>query len=107
MPFRPTGEKPVYCSSCFEKIGNSSNNSRNYQDRGDNRGRDFSPSRSYEPRNFGGSPNKDQLAAIGVKLDKIIALLTLKTQNVTLSDEKPQVKPKKVKRAKKEGTILG
>jgi len=27
VPFRPTGEKPIYCSSCFEKQGNSRSSS--------------------------------------------------------------------------------
>ena len=38
VPFRPTGDKPIYCSNCFEKEGGSSSNRRD--SRGDSR-RDF------------------------------------------------------------------
>jgi CxxC-x17-CxxC domain-containing protein len=34
VPFRPTGDKPIYCSSCFEKEGGFSANKR---DRGERR----------------------------------------------------------------------
>ncbi|MFA6603144.1 MAG: CxxC-x17-CxxC domain-containing protein [Candidatus Shapirobacteria bacterium] len=111
VPFRPTGEKPVYCSSCFEKMGNSSNNSRSYSERDNSRNRDFGPrnyeQKSYEPRNFGTSPNKDQLAAIGAKLDKIIALLTPVQPKIKLEAEEAPVKVKKAKKVKKEPTLLG
>ncbi len=33
VPFRPTGNKPIYCSSCFEKEGGSSTNRRNKDNR--------------------------------------------------------------------------
>ncbi|MFH1840619.1 MAG: CxxC-x17-CxxC domain-containing protein [Candidatus Shapirobacteria bacterium] len=49
VPFRPTGDKPVYCSQCFEKSG----------------GRD-------NPR----PQNNEQLESINHKLDKILDILT-------------------------------
>ncbi len=49
VPFRPTGERPVFCNDCF----------RNH--------RDASPSR------FGGG---EQFEAINFKLDKILKILT-------------------------------
>ncbi len=50
LPFMPTGEKPVYCSDCFEK--NS----------GDSGKRRFD--------------NKSEMEVINQKLDKILELLT-------------------------------
>lgn len=38
VPFRPTGEKPVYCSDCFGDKGGGNSRNSNW-DRGDNRGR--------------------------------------------------------------------
>ena len=55
VPFRPTGDKPVYCSDCFEKMGG----------RGDSR----------RPQSTGADQNKAQFEALNAKLDKILALL--------------------------------
>lgn len=55
VPFRPTGERPVFCNDCF----------RNHRDAGPSR---FS----------GGNSNqyKEQFEAINFKLDKILKILT-------------------------------
>jgi len=52
VPFRPTGDKPIYCSNCFEKERGSSSNRRDSRgdSRRDNRGdrdnrRDFNESK--------------------------------------------------------------
>lgn len=55
VPFKPTGDKPVYCSDCFEKMGGRD---------------DRKPSR--EPRNDG------RLDEVNAKLDKILSLLEAK-----------------------------
>lgn len=62
VPFRPTNGKPVYCSECFEKMGNRSD------------------SRSDRPRFDDRAPRAPQsqgpdLSAINAKLDKILAIL--------------------------------
>lgn len=65
VPFVPTGEKPVFCSDCFEKRGGGSD-SRRFEDRGPRR------------PNFEGNmkpQNNLQLEAINTKLDKILAIL--------------------------------
>ena len=56
VPFRPSGEKPVYCSDCFKK-----NDSRNdsFEPRGESRSSSSSP----------------DLTEINRKLDKILELL--------------------------------
>jgi len=62
VPFKPTGEKPVYCSECFEKMGGKSER------------RSFDRPRQ-EDRNTGNSDLKIQLEALNRKLDTIIGLL--------------------------------
>jgi len=109
VPFKPTGEKPVYCSSCFERKDNNSGQ-RNYQYQrddqkrssyGSNRG--YGSNKSYGNRDFGNkrfenrSPapkqpqNSRQLDMVIEKLDKIIYLL---------SEKKAVIKAKKVKKVK-------
>ena len=67
VPFRPSGEKPVYCSDCFEKKGGSDSS----------RSRDR---RDFPRRSFGGDRSISQLTEkIGVlntKLETIINLLS-------------------------------
>ena len=54
VPFKPTGDKPVYCSICFRKGGNSSERSTST-----------------------GGPSLD-LREINEKLDKIMEALDIK-----------------------------
>ena len=69
VPFRPTSGKPVYCSDCFEKMGGRNSDSR--PERPERNRSDFSD-RTQAPR----VDNSKQFEALGVKLDKIIELLT-------------------------------
>ena len=66
VPFKPTGQKPVYCSDCFEKFGRDSS-PRRFEDRGQRRS-DFEQKGS-RPQ------NNDQFNELNSKLDKIIYLL--------------------------------
>lgn len=78
VPFRPTGEKPVYCSDCFRTM--SANNDK----RSDapfsrkpsiDRDRPRSDSSDRSSR-FPAMPhNREQFEQLNVKLDKIIRLL--------------------------------
>ncbi len=87
LPFRPTGEKPVYCSDCFEKIeGKGDKNTRN---------RNASmPAVDY----------KAQFEALNARLDKIMSILSpkvekeeVKTEVVEVQEEtKPEKKKKSV-----------
>ncbi len=52
VPFKPTGDKPVYCSECFEKMGGKENRRRGQ-----------------------GGNYEAQFKAINEKLDKILDLL--------------------------------
>lgn len=58
VPFKPTGDKPVFCSDCFRKEGDSGS-------RGDFGSREKS----------GSGISSDQFNQINKKLDKIIAFL--------------------------------
>lgn len=62
VPFNPTGDKPVYCSDCFGKMGGRDDRRPFDRSRQDNRG----PS---------ADKYKTQLESINAKLDKILGLL--------------------------------
>ena len=66
VPFKPSGDKPVFCSECFRNEG--AGNSFGSRDRGD-RGR---PERSSSS---GTGMTSDQFKILNVKLDKIIDIL--------------------------------
>lgn len=80
LPFRPTGEKPVYCSNCFEKtIGRDGGNERSF---GGNR--DFGGNnRRFEHRDtkdYSQDNTRAEIEALNKKLDKIIELLSVKKE---------------------------
>lgn len=91
VPFKPSSNKPIYCSSCFEKRENSHD--------GDSKG-----------KNFNG--NSEQLDLIISKLDMIISALETKKEPVVKKEikkkvekkepVKKEIKKKTVKKAKKE-----
>lgn len=68
VPFRPSGEKPVYCSNCFDRNGRSTDSSR-FGDRN-------SPRPHFDSRNSNPPQNNEQFNRLNAKLDKILALLT-------------------------------
>jgi len=69
LPFRPTGDKPVYCSECFEKEGGSSNRSVS------------APTNQY----------KEQFEMLNSKLDRILKALTVTTPVVPVKEIKKEV----------------
>ena len=86
VPFRPSGEKPVYCSNCFEK-SDSRDGGRRFESRDNNRG----DTRDYRQENA----NNAQMEAINRKLDRILDLLTVKEQKELKEAKRPK-KTKKV-----------
>ncbi len=74
VPFRPSGEKPVFCNECFgKKKGDTGTAPRN--DRGP---RDFAPKPAYAPAAHapaGNDPMHKQMEAINSKLDRLIKLM--------------------------------
>lgn len=83
IPFKPTGERPVYCRDCFAKNGGP--------ERRDNFNRDNKGSRDFQRPAFSNAPqavrfqpqpqpvhqHSTQLADISAKLDQVIKLLTI------------------------------
>lgn len=76
VPFKPTGDKPVYCSSCFGKKSGFENS------RFERRDSERPSFRRDERGDRGGSvshnDNKQQFEMLNAKLDSILRLLTSK-----------------------------
>lgn len=87
VPFKPTGDKPVYCSDCFEKMGGRSER------------KPFDRPRFGEKRN-NDSHYKVQFSDINAKLDKILKLLETKPT----VEVDPEVKSLKTEKATKKKT---
>jgi len=77
VPFRPTGDKPVYCSDCFEKMGGRRQDSPQ-------------PERS-DFRTPSPDQCKGQFDSLNAKLDRILGLLEPK-----VAEEVEAPKAKKV-----------
>lgn len=93
VPFRPTGERPVLCSNCFEQAGGrgprDSRDSRGPRDshRSDSRRFDRPPRMERPQRN-------EEYEQLNAKLDKILKLLQkMKPQNEEMSLEDLVAKP--------------
>jgi len=99
VPFRPTGEKPVYCSSCFE----AKEGGRNDRSSGGRSG-------GFERRSApSGGDNKqvlEQLTSLSSKLDKVISLLVpeVEAKPVAKKSEPKEVKAEKETEAKPKAT---
>lgn len=99
VPFKPTMGKPVYCSDCFETMGG----------RNADGGRNERPERRDRPsfdRHQAPAPRVDygqQFESLSKKMDKIIELLTPKTEEKKemLVEVKEEVKPVKKTKATK------
>ncbi len=92
VPFKPTGEKPVYCSNCFETSG-----------RGESR-----PNREYTKPRYDDKPKKNnnelkaEMEKLNAKLDKILKILAPVVHSEAKKDKKEEVVVKKsVKKAAK------
>ena len=71
VPFRPSGQKPVYCRACFGGPTQVSSNRENFRDRG------ASPANSFEPR-MGNKSIADlerQIWAMNNKIDSMLKIL--------------------------------
>jgi len=80
VPFKPSGDKPIYCSDCFEKKGGrDSNRSR---DRRDSPRRSFGDRDSRRPSRSNINDRSisqliEKIEILNTKLDTIINLLSL------------------------------
>jgi len=84
VPFRPTGEKPIFCSDCFSaKRGGEAPRAPRGGSFGGDRAprRDFSPSYNSAPRgdsstsSLQASDVKKQLEFLGMKIDRLTKLV--------------------------------
>ncbi len=78
LPFKPTGERNVYCNDCFKGDGNNPTT-----------------------KDSTNQCNKEQMEALGKKLDKIIELLTPKAIEKDIPVEAKEKKVKEKKEVKK------
>lgn len=69
VPFQPTGEKPVYCSDCFEKTNGRDGGNREFG--GNNRRFEQRDTKDYNQDN-----TRTEIEALSKKMDRIIELLT-------------------------------
>ena len=98
VPFKPSGEKPVYCSDCFEKKGGSdSNRSR---DRRDSPRRSFGGGDSRRPPQSNISDRStsqlvEKIEILNTKLETIINLLS------SAGEKKSELVEDKMKKSKK------
>lgn len=91
VPFRPTGERPVYCSKCFQN--NRHSDSRRYNN-------------NFENKNDNVSKNSDaqfkkQFETLNLKLDKILKIITPVVEPDIIKAEKMEEKPAKAAKKKK------
>jgi CxxC-x17-CxxC domain-containing protein len=100
VPFRPSGDKPIYCNDCFgDKRGNEDRGPRrDFGDRGGRRDFGGKPARSFDKPAQRDSDVGNQIKELSQKIDRILAVLEKNTQ------PKTEVKPveKKVAPAKAE-----
>lgn len=112
VPFRPSGDRPVYCSNCFEKRSNEDGNSRESDKRSYRKSR-FEERRTSSPA-FDGIGNAsvqlsgqivEQLRSLNTKLDKIISALepkVVESQVIETKVKKSKASKKKVSEEKVE-----
>jgi CxxC-x17-CxxC domain-containing protein len=105
VPFQPTGEKPVYCSNCFEKTsGREGSSERNFG--GGNR--DFGGgSRRYESRDtkdYQQDNTRSEIEALNKKLDRILDILLARDIKAPEKKMAPD-QDKKIKKIKEKKVI--
>lgn len=77
VPFRPSGDKPVYCSDCFnkKKVGDDRGPRRDFGDRAPRREFNDRPAPRADfarPTPVNNDDTKNQLRDISIRLDKLI-----------------------------------
>jgi CxxC-x17-CxxC domain-containing protein len=106
VPFRPTGDRPVFCNSCFKKGGAPN---KGYESRFEPRNEPRFESRKEPRSEQRNDSNKEQFDALNAKLDRIVKILTTLASKETsiepeMAKEESEVAPKP-KRKKKEKKV--
>ena len=113
VPFRPTGDKPVYCSNCFG--GKRDNNSRggdrfgkkSFGDRGPRRDFGDRPARPQFDGGRGNDEIKRGLEQVNIKLDQLIRSIDLLAKaNVSQPVETKVAEARKVKAEPAKKTVV-
>lgn len=84
VPFKPSGDKPIYCSNCFENKGGGSNRSGKRQSGGS----------SYQKQDNTNKQLLDQVTSLNKKLDRILTVI----ESGSPKKEKPEPEKKDVKK---------
>ena len=96
VPFRPTGEKPVYCNDCFgsKREGTFEKNDRGGRDFGSKpefkKDRDFSSRSDSAPK--GNDDLKRQVEMISTKLDALIKMIQSAPRPTAVEPKKESLK---------------
>lgn len=97
VPFKPSGDKPVYCNECFGKRNsggkNQSRGRQNFSRRDYRDDRARKPNVSFKQNDENILRLEKTLKSLGTKLDTIISLLSVKKEE--------QVEPAKKKKVTK------
>jgi len=103
VPFKPFGNKPVFCSNCFGK-NNEGSGTRRFEDRSFNKPR-------FEDRNNRPPQESEQYNLLNAKLDKILAILTSSSLEKVvptpkiISPEDPMIIVEKKKKSPKKAVL--
>jgi len=81
VPFRPTGDKPIYCNDCFS--ANRDRGGSTGSPHGGDRGGDRFPRKDFG--GYGSDEIKKQLEFLGLKIDR----LTKAVENLSLAKSDP------------------
>lgn len=97
VPFRPSGDKPVYCSDCFSNKRDDGDRAprREFSDRGPKRDFNDRPAQSFAKPTSNDGVSK-QLSEISAKLDRLTSAIEKLTAPKT--ESKPVVKSVEVKK---------
>lgn len=87
VPFKPSGDKPIYCSDCFERKNDGGSGRPRRENRG-SRGNDFGKKDDTNKKLL------EQMSSLNSKLDRIIGIL--ESNNKEKSDAKMPVAKKAV-----------
>ncbi len=108
VPFRPSGDKPIYCSDCFERRGGGDDNRSERRDSYGSNRRNFDDRGSSRPRQEGISDRSisqlvEKIEISNTKLDKIISLLSVRKEKTGFLANKAlgKTKSKPKKKTKK------
>ncbi len=85
VPFRPSGDKPVFCSDCFQKQGGSAPRGRDSRSFGDRNDRPrFNDKPSYRNNSSANTENyKAQFDQLNLKLDNILKVVSSLKSNIS------------------------